>query len=125
MVPSYGGIKSVSFLLNSHDIERLIMMNPQVQLADMIAALREQLVQAQAQGSDSPVRFDVAESEVEVQFTVAYESDGKAGIRFWVVEAGGGASVSAESVQRLRLKLLPVDAAGETARISDSGKRSS
>lgn len=100
------------------------MSDSNVKLAEMISALREQLIQAQDEGLDSPIRFNVAESEVEIQFTVTKEAEGKAGIRFWVVEAGGGGSVASESVQKMRLKLLPVTPDGETAQISDVGQRS-
>jgi hypothetical protein len=44
---------------------------------------------------------------------------GKAGIRFWVVEAGASASVANESTQKVTLALTPVTASGDAWQVAD------
>lgn len=95
-----------------------------VKLADMISALRDQLVRAQSEGQDSPIRFNVAESELEIQFTVTKEAEAKGGVQFWVYEAGAGGKRASQSTQKIRLKLEPVDPDGKSTQISSTGKRS-
>lgn len=92
------------------------MSDSNVRLADMISALREQLVQAQAEGKDSPIRFELEEAEVEVQFTVSKDVEAGGGVNFWVYNVKAGGGLSSESVQKLRIRLRPP----ETTLISDT-----
>jgi len=48
-----------------------------------------------------------------------HEAGGRAGIRFWVVEAGASASVANESTQKVTLVLTPVTASGESWQVAD------
>lgn len=78
-------------------------------LAEVLAALREQLVEARRQGEGQDFRFSLDEIEVELSFQVTQEGNGKAGVKFWVVTADMGAKVAREAVQRIKLKLTPGD----------------
>ena len=48
-----------------------------------------------------------------------HEGGGKAGIRFYVVEAGASASMANESTQKVTLALTPVTASGDAWQVAD------
>ena len=87
-------------------------------LADFIAALRAEL-RAAALAKDPQLQFNVGPVNVEFTLMTHREVGGKAGIRFWVVEAGASASVAGESTQKVTLALTPVTASGESWQVAD------
>ena len=87
-------------------------------LADFIAALRAEL-RAAALAKDPELQFNVGPVNVEFMLMTRHEGGGKAGIRFWVVEAGASASVASESTQKVTLTLTPVTATGESWQVAD------
>jgi hypothetical protein len=92
-------------------------------LADFIGALRSEL-RAAALARDPELQFNVGPVTVEFTLMTHHEGGGKAGVRFWVVEAGASASVANESTQKVTLELAPVSASGEPWRVSDeAGER--
>ncbi len=82
---------------------------PGLGLVDVLAQLRADLAAAIAQGENERLRFEVGPVELDLSVTVTRSGTAKAGIRFWVVDAGAEGSVSRESVQRLHLTLQPRD----------------
>ena len=94
-----------------------------VPLADFVAALRAELREAQ---DDADPHLPIDVDQVTVEFTVLTkrEGEGKAGLRFWVVEAGVTGKVAAESTQKVTLQLTPLDPSGtRPARIRDVDQR--
>lgn len=89
-----------------------------VPLADFIGALRTEL-RAAALARDPELQFNVGPVTVEFTLMTHHEGGGKAGVRFWVVEAGASASVANESTQKVTLELTPVSASGEPWRVAD------
>jgi hypothetical protein len=87
-------------------------------LADFIGALRAEL-RAAALAKDPQLQFNVGPVSVEFTLMTRHEGGGKAGIRFWVVEAGASASVAGESTQKVTLALTPVTASGESWQVAD------
>ena len=87
-------------------------------LADFIAALRAEL-RAAALAKDPQLQFNVGPVTVEFTLMTRHEGGGKAGIRFWVVEAGASASAAKESTQKVTLALTPVTASGESWQVAD------
>ena len=87
-------------------------------LADFIGALRAEL-RAAALAKDPELQFNVGPVNVEFTLMTRHEGDVKAGIRFWVVEAGASASVAGESTQKVTLALTPVTASGESWQVAD------
>jgi len=81
-------------------------------LADFIAALRAEL-RAAAMEKDPELQFNVGPATVELTLMTHREGGGKAGVRFWVVEAGASATVANESTQKVTLVLTPVTADGD------------
>ena len=88
-------------------------------LADFIGALRAEL-RAAALAKDPQLQFNVGPVNVEFTLMTHREGGGRAGIRFWVVEAGvASASVAGESTQKVTLALTPVTASGDAWQVAD------
>ena len=87
-------------------------------LADFIGALRAELRTA-ALAKDPQLQFNLGTVTVEFTLMTHHEGGGKAGVRFWVVEAGASATVANESTQKVTLALTPVTASGESWRVAD------
>lgn len=84
----------------------------------MIGELRSALSAAEAASVDSPLRFEVGPVDLEISFVVERDAGASAKVRFWIVEAGGEASVSSASTQRVRLTLNPRTVTGEPTLVS-------
>jgi len=87
-------------------------------LADFIGALRAELRTA-ALAKDPQLQFNTGPVTVEFTLMTHHEGGGKAGIRFYVVEAGASASAAKESTQKVTLTLTPVTASGEPWQVAD------
>lgn len=62
---------------------------------------------------------------MSVEFTLLTrrEGEGRAGVKFWVVDAGVSGKLAAESTQKVTLQLTPLDPAGGKLRVSDQELR--
>lgn len=87
-------------------------------VADFIDALRAELRTA-ALAKDPDLQFNVGPVSVELTLMTHHEGGGKAGIRFWVVEAGASVTAANESTQKVTLVLTPVTASGEPWQVAD------
>ena len=87
-------------------------------LADFIGALRAEL-RAAALAKDPELQFNVGPVNVEFTLMTRHEGGDKAGIRFWVLEAGASASVASESTQKMTVALTPVTASGDPWQVAD------
>lgn len=95
-----------------------------IELSDMIAGLRHELVEAQKKAEKEDLKFNVESIDIEAQVTVSVEAEvsGLAKFKFWIfgeVEAGSKAGASRETVQTIKLKLKP----NQPLEISRTGKR--
>lgn len=92
-----------------------------IELADVVRDLRAELDRARAAAEDEELRFDLGPIELEV--TVGLEREGGAGakVRFYVVELGGDAHVTASSMQRVKLTLRPTIAGRSGEGVSIAG----
>lgn len=90
----------------------------EVPLADFIGALRDQIREAQ-RDTDPGLPIEVGRVTVEFAVLTRKEGEGKAGVRFWVVEAGVSGKGTAESTQKVSMELYPLSPTGERARIRD------
>ena len=84
-----------------------------LELADVIKALRQELINAQPVGQDEKIRFNVNNVEVELETVVEKEvgGKGKGKIRFWVVDVDAevNGKYKNASRQKIKLSLEPVD----------------
>ena len=77
-------------------------------LKDTLEALRAELSESILSSEGKEVRFEVGQIELEFQITIEQTSEGKAGIKFWVFEIGGGASAKDATVHKVKIPLKPV-----------------
>lgn len=74
-------------------------------LADMIAALRTELEDAQRRAAAEELRFGIKDVEVEATVQIVRNTAGRAGVQFWVVQAGGEHSRGNATTHRIKLNL--------------------
>jgi hypothetical protein len=92
----------------------------EIGLSEVVRALRTELDEAMAAAEGERIQFQANEIELEFQIGVTRSADGHGGIRFWVLELGGGASLARESIQRVKLSLTPVTVEGGGVKIARS-----
>ena len=94
-----------------------------VGLASALEVLRSELEEAWKAGKGKRVRFRVSEVAVTLQAVARREREGSGKLRWYVVEAGGGAKSSGEATQTLELTLMPglYDEHGEPQPLDISG----
>ena len=85
---------------------------PSIPLADMIRALRRDLVAAVAEGESEQVRFALGPIELEMQVEVSSTGGGEAGIKIWVLSLGGKGERASGTSHTVRLSLQPVPTSG-------------
>ncbi|MFD9004132.1 trypco2 family protein [Streptomyces sp. NPDC059582] len=88
------------------------MRNKDLELAEAVAVLRDELLDAAARGAGSGLSFEVG--PIELEFTVELRRDAKvrAGFKAWVVTADGEAGVSQGRTHRVKLTLTPKQPGG-------------
>ncbi|MFF8555065.1 trypco2 family protein [Streptomyces sp. NPDC015501] len=81
-----------------------------IELADAVASIRNQLVEAAARATDHPVSFAVG--DIQMEFTLELRREAKAGgkVRAWVVEAGADAALASGRTHKVAFTLTPRDA---------------
>ena len=79
-----------------------------VDLAEAIEALRSQLGQAMDSAPARGLRFRPGPVELTVQAALTKGMGGNAGIRWWLIEAGGDISRQSVVTQTLKISLQPV-----------------
>ena len=77
-----------------------------IQLAEFLEALRDQLKAAKV-SADPDLPIEVGPVTVEFSLTTRREGTGKAGVKFWVVDAGGSATVGRDHTQKITMQLIP------------------
>ena len=82
-------------------------MTDTLELAAVIKALRQELINAQQEGTGKDIRFNVNSVEVELETVVEVAGDGKGGfkIRFGVVEANAEAGGHYKNATKQKIKL--------------------
>jgi hypothetical protein len=82
-------------------------MAEQVELAQVIGQLRQELSAAMREGEGEDLRFELGPVELELTIAVSKEAGPNAKVRFWVVELGADAKVASQATQRITLTLDP------------------
>jgi hypothetical protein len=78
-----------------------------IELATVIAALRDELDSARVQGAGEYLRFELGPIELEVSVAVEKTGGVDAKVNFWVVELGADGKLGSTSTQRIKLTLQP------------------
>ena len=89
-----------------------------IELPELISQLRSALSEAEAEGADAAVVFEVGPVELELSVVVSKEGSGGAKIRFWVLEAGAEGKVAEASTQKVRLTLTPLSRSGSATLVA-------
>ncbi|WP_286824241.1 trypco2 family protein [Microcystis sp. LSC13-02] len=79
-----------------------------VGLRETLEALRVELSKSILAAEGEQIRFEVGEIELEVQFVVEQSKEGKGGLKFWVVEMGGGVINKDTITHRIKIPLKPI-----------------
>ncbi|NCR42057.1 trypco2 family protein [Microcystis aeruginosa] len=79
-----------------------------VGLRETLEALRVELSKSILAAEGEQIRFEVGEIELEVQFVVEQSKEGKGGLKFWVVEMGGGVTNKDTITHRIKIPLKPI-----------------
>jgi hypothetical protein len=79
-----------------------------VGLADAIEALRVELALASQRSESESLRFRAGPVEVTFQAVVTASGTARAGVRWWVVDAGAEGTAASTKTQTIRLVLEPV-----------------
>ena len=94
------------------------MVDAGLELGNVVTHLRKQLLAAQADGEGEALKLRVEDIEVEFQVGVSSGTEAEGGVKFWVFNASAKGSVSSEAVQKIKLKLKPIQPGAK----SDSGQ---
>ncbi|MEV6475790.1 trypco2 family protein [Streptomyces sp. NPDC051657] len=82
-----------------------------IELADAVASIRNQLIDAAARATDHPVSFAVG--DIQMEFTLELRREARAGgkVKAWVVEAGADAARTTGRTHKVAFTLTPRNAA--------------
>ena len=94
-----------------------------IELADAVAAVRDELLEAASRAPGGGVEFVVG--PISLEFTVELRVDAtvKAGFKAWVVSADAAAGGSRTSGHRVTIELTPKDPNGHDLRVASSRPR--
>lgn len=96
------------------------MQQPGLDLASAVAALRMELLEAMASSDpEIGVHFPVGEIVLTFQVVAGRQGDARAGVKFWVVEASTGGTLSKQETHTVTVTLKPpVDDDGQPIKIN-------
>jgi Trypsin-co-occurring domain 2 len=98
-------------------------MDAKVTLAQAIAEIRAQLIEANAQSKNEAIRFIATEIEVELEIVFKLEAEAGAGFKlFSLVDVSGKAKRGDESTHKVTVKLSPIKSDGTPVEVADSDR---
>ncbi|WP_171166719.1 trypco2 family protein [Streptomyces sp. I05A-00742] len=84
----------------------------EIELGGAVAALRDELLEAAAQGANREVVFEVGPIEMEFQVELRRDVRVKSGFRAWVLSADADAGVARGRAHRVSFSLTPRGVSG-------------
>lgn len=97
----------------------------EIELADAVAALRDELIEAVGRGVGSSVGFVVGPIELEFGVELKADVKVKSGFKAWVVSADVEGGVSRGRTHRVKVTLTPQDENGQDLRVGANTVRRS
>ncbi|MCQ4214414.1 trypco2 family protein [Streptomyces longispororuber] len=82
-----------------------------IELADAVASVRDQLIEAAERGAGRALSFEVGPIDMEFALELRREAKGGGKIKAWVAEAGADVSRATGHTHRVSFTLTPRDAA--------------
>lgn len=80
----------------------------EIELANAVAVVRDELMYATACGVGQPMQFVVGPIEMEFTVELRQDTSAKAGFKAWVVSGDAGVDVSRGRTHRVSVTLTPV-----------------
>ncbi|WP_410877421.1 trypco2 family protein [Nocardia sp. A7] len=84
----------------------------EIELADAVAALRDELLTAAARGTGAPLNFEVGPIELSFEVELRRDAKAKAGFKAWVVTGDAEVGAGHARKQRVTLTLTPKNPSG-------------
>ena len=97
-------------------------MANEIGLYETIEQLRDELEKLNTSSESKALRFTVDSIDVELKVAVTCDTSGKAGIKFWVINAEAGQKYSQGNTQTFKLRLSPVGKSNNNLQINDKEK---
>lgn len=91
-----------------------------LELAEVIRAMRKELSAAMEQGQGEDIRFRLGSVDLELRLQVSAEAAVDGGVKVWVLSLGGKHSQTSSVTHTLKLKLQPADSHGDELTIAES-----
>ncbi|MBC6445999.1 hypothetical protein GPZ80_02280 [Actinokineospora sp. HBU206404] len=95
----------------------------EIELADAVATLRDELIAAAGRSADSHVAFVVGPIEMEFAVELKKDAKVKAGFKAWVVSGDTEVGVVRGRTHRIKVALTPRTADGTDVLIHGTGER--
>jgi len=95
----------------------------QIELADAVAAVRDELLEAVARGADPDLVFKVGPVELEFAVELRAAATARAGFKAWVVSADAEASATRGRTHRVKVTLTPQQPGGDDLLVHGSASR--
>ena len=92
---------------------------PTIPLGRAITDLRAELLEALREGAGKELRFRLKPIELELSGGITGSLDGRGGVKFWVLELGGGAKLENATTHKLKLVLEPLGSEGREFEVTD------
>jgi hypothetical protein len=93
------------------------------ELAEAIAAVREQLSRAQKEGADEDLRFRVGPVELEFDMVMSRTAGAQGGLKVYVLTLGAKGEWTSGSTHRVKVTLQPIDPrTGEDAKVAGKAR---
>ncbi|MEU9513263.1 MULTISPECIES: trypco2 family protein [Micromonospora] len=90
-----------------------------IPFTEWLDSLRTELSEAQRPTGHDEIRLQIDKVELELEVVSSREVGAKAGVKFWVVEAGADGKVKWGHTQRLKLTVTPMRADGSALEVRD------
>lgn len=94
-----------------------------IELADAVAVVRDELLEAAGRATDAAVEFVVGPIELEFTVELKVDAKAKAGFKAWVVSADLEAGASRTSKHRVTVQLTPRRPGGGDLLVASSRRR--
>ncbi|MCO5993911.1 trypco2 family protein [Actinoallomurus rhizosphaericola] len=91
----------------------------EIELAQLLTALRSEIDRARISALDQDVRFRINSIDLELQVAVEKSAEANAGVKFWVISIGGKAAAKSVGTHIVRLSLNAETASGEQVLTGD------
>jgi hypothetical protein len=91
-----------------------------IALTDAVSELRSELERAITSAQDARLKFEAIDVTMEFQVGITRSKEGSGGLKFWVLELGGGLARSDAETQTVTLNLKPILADGRPVQIAQA-----